>query len=642
MVENMQMVNILAPEKELNRIIAVCIDAGCFHLEDSPLAEGYAGFLKLNEENPYGEKLRAMLEVLDYCSITPKLTFSKDTVFENEELDSVLAALQDSLHELHTDREKYKNEIEQCRKNISQLSHFLGLDLNISRAIHSNFIKVRFGKLSRDGFAKIKEYTAENPYILFTPCSVENDFYWGVYMTPSEYVEQADRVFASLFFERLRLPDGAGEPEELIEGYKKQLEAAEKALKETEEIIDWYFIKHGDDFLKLYSQIKREYDIFEYRRYATKYKDKFIMLSGWVPLSEVAGFEEKIKTVEGCSVVDIAPEGSDKKRITPPTKMKNPKLFRPFQFFVEIYGVPGYNEVDPTAFLAITYTLLYGIMFADVGQGLVLALVGYLMYKLKKMPLGRALIPCGISGCIFGFVFGSVFGFEEVLNPLYQALGFSEKPFPVMDNAVNLLALSVGIGIVLIIMALFMGVIAGFKKKNYGDAIFGANGIAGLVLYLSVLVLAGGMLLGISLPTLPIVLIGIVLPVVLIFLHVPLGSLVSGEGFKIEGVGDFILENFFELFEVLLGYFTNTISFLRVGAFVLIHAGMMMAFTALSEMVGGGVAGAVMMIFGNAFVIALEGLLVGIQVLRLEFYEMFSRFYEGDGRPFTPVRIKAD
>ncbi len=101
------------------------------------------------------------------------------------------------------------------------------------------------------------------------------------------------------------------------------------------------------------------------------------------------------------------------------------------------------------------------------------------------------------------------------------------------------------------------------------------------------------------------------------------------------------MENFFEVFEFVLSYLTNTISFIRVGAFVLVHAGMMMVVFMLAEMTS-GIFYALIIILGNVFVMALEGLLVSIQALRLEFYEMFSRFFDGDGRPFTPVVIGSE
>ena len=282
--------------------------------------------------------------------------------------------------------------------------------------------------------------------------------------------------------------------------------------------------------------------------------------------------------------------------------------------------------MDPTVFVAITYTILYGIMFADLGQGIVLALAGYLMYKLKKMDIGKILIPCGISGAFFGCIFGSVFGFEHVLDPLYKMIGFSEKPIDVMSSATTLLAFSIGIGVVLVIVAMVFNVFSKIKKRDIGNALFGQNGVCGIMLYSSILLVAGGIVLHLNIPTVPIILIGIALPLILIFLEKPLSGLVEGKGF--------------ELFEVLLSYFTNTLSFLRVGAFVLIHAGMMTAFFALAEIMGSGAPYVIMIIFGNIFVTALEGLLVAIQVLRLEFYEMFSRFYIGDGRLFTPLKSK--
>lgn len=137
----------------------------------------------------------------------------------------------------------------------------------------------------------------------------------------------------------------------------------------------------------------------------------------------------------------------------------------------------------------------------------------------------------------------------------------------------------------------------------------------------------------------PLYVIGlIVIPLIAMFFRTPLGNLMKGRKPFTEGIGNFIAENFFELFEFLLSYVTNTLSFLRVGGFVLSHAGMMLVVMTLAE---GAAAGAslVIIIIGNIFVMGLEGLIVGIQVLRLEFYEMFSKFYEADGHAFTPVKV---
>lgn len=146
----------------------------------------------------------------------------------------------------------------------------------------------------------------------------------------------------------------------------------------------------------------------------------------------------------------------------------------------------------------------------------------------------------------------------------------------------------------------------------------------------------------INILNLPFILLCIVLPLLVIFLKEPLTKFVKGYKHvkPEEGIGSFIIENFFELFEVLLSFITNTMSFLRVGGFVLSHAGMMAVVMTLSSMFTS--ASPVIVVIGNLFVMAMEGLIVGIQVLRLEFYEMFSRYYEGDGKPFQPVSALAE
>ena len=137
------------------------------------------------------------------------------------------------------------------------------------------------------------------------------------------------------------------------------------------------------------------------------------------------------------------------------------------------------------------------------------------------------------------------------------------------------------------------------------------------------------------------ILLVIVLPLVLIALKEPLARLCEHKrDFKPEGgAAGFIMQTFFELFEMMLSYITNTLSFLRVGGFVLSHAGMMSVVMTLAEMVG-ATGSPVVVIIGNIFVMGLEGLLVGIQVLRLVFYETFSRFYEGDGKPYVPAKVE--
>ena len=299
-----------------------------------------------------------------------------------------------------------------------------------------------------------------------------------------------------------------------------------------------------------------------------------------------------------------------------------------------MYGMPDYNGLDITGFVAVTYTFLFGMMFGDLGQGFVLALAGMLMWKLKGMPLGKILIPCGISSMIFGLVFGSFFGYEHLLDPLYLRLGLPGKPIEVMDSINTVLILAIGIGIGLVTAAMFINIIANIKAKNIGEALFSNNGLAGIILYLLLVNLVASFMSGRqfipSVVCLPV--IGVC--ALILFFKEILIALTDGEKDKMpDNVTDFILQNVFEMLEYLLSYFSNTVSFLRVGAFVLVHAGMMMVVFSLA----GTHENIFVIILGNALVIVLEGLLTGIQALRLEFYEMFSRCFEGSGRAFRTI-----
>ena len=165
-----------------------------------------------------------------------------------------------------------------------------------------------------------------------------------------------------------------------------------------------------------------------------------------------------------------------------PTKLKNPLIFRPFEMFVRMYGVPGYGEFDPTTIVALTYSLFFGIMFGDLGQGLCVSLIGLLAWKLKKLELGKIMIPIGIFSAGFGVVYDSVFGYEGVLSRLI----FGEERelvFTPSNHMMPALGITIAIGVVFIAVAMIMNIINSFKRKDLENALFGPNGLAGLIFY---------------------------------------------------------------------------------------------------------------------------------------------------------------
>ena len=332
---------------------------------------------------------------------------------------------------------------------------------------------------------------------------------------------------------------------------------------------------------------------------------------------------------------------------TPPTILKNSWFTRPFRMLVEMYGLPNYNGFNPTAFVAVTYTLLFGIMFGDLGQGFLVVLLGLIVGKKLNKDAGGMMIRCGLSSMVFGTLYGSVFGYEDLLDPLFEQLGTDFLPLKIFKQTNFILITAVAIGVALIILSMMINIYIGFKQRDYEKAIFGCNGIAGLIFYSSLAAgLVGTLMFDIKIMSAPFIIFLIVIPLVCIFCRVPFSIAVKYKKFRLSAdeeekmtIGGFIVENFFEMFEFMLSYISNTMSFLRVGGFVLSHAGMMLVVMTLME---GASAAAqpIVLVIGNAFVMAMEGMIVAIQIIRLEFYEIFSRFNESDGVPFEPVGAK--
>ncbi len=282
--------------------------------------------------------------------------------------------------------------------------------------------------------------------------------------------------------------------------------------------------------------------------------------------------------------------------------------------------------------------VLFGGMFGDVGQGLVISLVGYLIYRKSKNQLGKIMMYLGGMSFAFGFVYGSLFGDEHLIGDL---LGY--KPINPMEVTMEILVVTIGFGIFLMLIAMVISIKNSYDQHKIGKLLFDRNGIAGLVFYLTVLGIILASIMNIEVSPI-IVLVFIVAPMILIFLAHPLGNLVEGKSHILPAdKGGFFIEALFELIETLLAFLSNTISFMRIGAFALNHVGFFLAFHMLSDIVAessGKAGGVVVMILGNILIIALEGLIVGIQGMRLAYYELFSRFYEGDGVEFKPFSIK--
>ena len=647
-IEKMNLVQITGNAQTFDRVLRRCSATGMFHPE-AP-TDGGAAYRQASAENPYKQPLGKVIDIAATSGLSLKYEPEYHSELHTEDIEKYLAEIEEQLGGLGEERMAWTGEIDRYDAALGQLVHLDALDMSLDDIFACKYLQVRFGRLPTESYNKL-EYYAQRLFECVS-LSGDRDYHWCVYFTTHDHKAEVDEIFRSLYFERIFIPEYVhGKPGEARIYMETELKKAQAGLADVTKRLSALAKKNEELLDEIYSRLRFLSEAFDLRKYVTVYDKLFeqiefepARITGFVTARNAKKFATAFDDMENV-VVDIRPPDSDN-RFTVPTKLRNNRFVKPFQMFVEMYGTPRYNEADPTPFLAITYTLLFGIMFGDVGQGIVIALLGLLLWKQKKMVFGRILMRIGASAACFGLLYGSVFGLENALDPLYHALGMPGKPVEIMEAATinNLLIAAVAIGVVFLLLSLLFNVYIGLKNRDWEKSIFGNNGVAGIVFYVAVLAGAVTMLLGgRNLFTPLYVLLLIILPILVIFLKEPLGHLASGSRhLKPEGgVGSFILEGFFELFEVVLSFVTNTMSFLRVGGFIISHAGMMSVVLTLREMVSGG-GGIAVLIIGNVFVMALEGFIVGIQALRLEFYELFSHYFDGQGKPFSPIVIGSD
>lgn len=640
-VAELKAVNIIGKLDILDDVVIACGSSDIFQADDA--SKFYAEnkkFLPISDKNPYTDLLTKFDEALSLSGISLEQLDTKNKAMSYEELSEYTDKIYSDLTRLTEDKKVCLSEIEQCKQSIANTSHFLGFNLEMDKISACKYIKTNFGRLPIDGYKKLNMYE-DNPYVMFIPCTRDATHYWGVYISPVEHSSNVDRIFSGLFFEPVEITGmDNSTPEKYCETLNRHLtELNGNYLQLCDRFND--FISANKEMMTLvHSKIVELNTYFGIKSYVINHDGNFI-LAGWIPAKQENEFKNKISKIQNIEYTITSPK--DNKRLNPPVKLKNPRFFRPFEFYVDMYGLPDYNEIDPTPFVAITYSLLFGVMFGDLGQGIVLSVVGLFMFHVMRMKLGRIIARCGVFSAFFGIVFGSVFGFEHALDRFYKIIGFDEKPIEVMDSNVTniIIYAAVGVGIVLLLIAMLLNIYSSLTRHDYESGIFGPNGIAGFVFYSSLVFgLAATLLFDKSVINIAYVIFLIILPLLLIFLREPLGKLCKHDkNWQPESWGGYLAQSIFELFETVLSYVTNTMSFLRVGAFVLVHAGMMLVVFTLADMTS-GIPYLIILIVGNIIVIALEGLLVGIQALRLEFYEMFSRFYNGQGRAFTPIHVE--
>lgn len=639
-IEKLELVSIAGAAPSLNEAIVACLQSKVFHIENASKLLGNAEDAggRMSEENPYAEPLRALTE-FDLRRI--RIDAEKEPLpaeFSPEQILSECGRISEKLKDVRDHLAAARKQVADYESAAIHLKNLTGSDFDLGELTKCKHILYRFGRMPEENMQKLDFYSDEG--FVFQAYHTAHEYVWGFYFAAKERIMTVDAIMKGLLFERYELPDDiSGTPEQALADLQIKLTEKKSELEKLEKEESAIYEAESDLLGRMYRFAKYQNEVCKLRSQCIVTQDKFSLM-GYVPVSEKEQFKKYIDNVPELSVIYEAPWADSK--VQPPVRLKNGWFTKPFNMFVEMYGLPNYNGYNPTTFVAITYTLLFGIMFGDLGQGILLALIGVFLDKKKNFSLGAIMARLGVSSAIFGTLYGSVFGFEEALDPMYESLGISFLPLKAMENSNVIIFGAVGIGAVIIIISILVNIIVKLKRRNFEDAVFSNNGIAGLAFFISALLLVVGIVAGQQIVPQRALIAAMVLTMVLMFFREPLGHWMAHKHYEMPGMGDFIASNFFECFEFLLGYATNTLSFIRVGGFVFSHAGLMSVVMLLSDMIGKDHKSVITIIVGNLFVMCLEGLIVGIQVLRLEFYEIFSRCYEGDGKPFTPISVTFD
>lgn len=639
MIERMKFLNITGPKDDIDRVIETYISKYDFQIENA-LSElkDVKELHPFTDTNPYKNVLSISQELKEYFK---NVDFKSNRQMSIEEAEELTNTLYDKVNAFSQKKSDFEAELAKYEEKLKNVQYFIGLDYDTEKILHFKYVNFRFGSMPKEYYEKFMTFIYDSIDTIFYKAREIDDRVWGVYFVPETISDQIDAIYSSMHFERFFLPEGyEGTPAAASKHLEEKIQSINNEIASVDSKIVKTLEDRRDDFLLANHVLNRFNRVFDVRKYAAATRENrsdkrvFYIICGWLTEKDAAKLSKELE--DEPNTFCLSEKDLSKVLSTPPVRLKNNVLFRPFEMFVEMYGLPNYREFDPTVLVGITYSILFGFMFGDVGQGLVLLILGSILACTKKLRLAGIIARCGFFSTIFGFLFGSVFGFEDIIQPLWLRPAKAMTALPVIGNLNTVFIVTITLGMAIIILMMILNILTKLRFKKPGEALFDTNGVAGLVFYASALATMVLFMAGYELPASIVLIIMFVIPLILIFLKEPLAKMVEKEHVHLEGgVGMFVLQGFFELFEVLLSYFSNSLSFVRVGAFAVSHAAMMEVVLMLSGAESGHI-NWIGVVLGNIFVMGMEGLIVGIQVLRLEYYELFSRFYTGGGRAFTP------
>lgn len=619
----MKHVRLLVIEEDLPRASLTLAELASFHADPRPPEnEGFAGSPGLAYRDTWQQAQSRLDKITKLIPLPPQEALLDPRVIPEEELvdtNTWLGAIWDECSLYEEEFRAIDEEERLTREQQSALSNFeaLNIDLGMLRS-KTRFLDFYVGVVP---YANVRQLTGAvglADHLLFQYMVTGEDAHVVIVGPSGDQEAQLESVLRSAGFRHLPIPPELDhEPEVMRAELARRYEAISSRREAVRHRLrDWSAglmarLTASRELLRLSEPLVRLDP-------SIRGRGALAHLAGWVPATAVPrleqGLRETLSLPFALSSRDPLPE---ERPLVPTISTRNP-LLAPFALLVRQYGIPRYGEIDPTPLFAISFLLMFGTMFGDVGQGGVI--VGLAWFFRSRLGRFSAFgLMAGLSSILFGFLFGSVFGLEHWLPALWM---------PPLHDPLLLLKLALGWGIFFIAIACILATYNRLMVGNWAGAIFGHHGLVNLIFYLALAWGGLGLAQGAGFGAWPALLV-----------ILSLGGLAWHGWVHLDSpLAERVLVVSIETLETIIGYISNTLSFLRVAAFSLNHAALALAIFTLADMMG-PVGHGVTLVLGNVFMIILEGGIVLIQVLRLEFYEGFARYFSGDGHAFTPLRL---
>lgn len=647
----MRLIELMVLREDIHSVLKYLGELGEFQFQQEFASDSSDSAKRLNPDASVFERLqqvRAALDLPDLDGYKVSVPLPSDADFESA------TKIIDSVEDIHKKELTAADEEKRAVSAYKEALAFANLKVSYSDLESLSFLTLRIGKIDPEKIDDLKARLGSRGIIV----KLGDDDSRILAASSKKARFALDGELKEAGFTELQVPkDFKGIPDEVLLTLERNKTEAAAALEEIQTERRNFAETHKDELyrlLQIYSIGSQIYSV-ENSLESTEFVYR---ITGWIPaflirkvmkdLDELtqsrAGIREFLPT-EVPSVIS----GQEKV----PVQVKHGKIVSNFERMIFSYGSPLYGTIDPTPFVALFFTVLFGIMFGDAGQGLCFLIIGILCC-LKKIKIsgwekfGGIFCCIGISSTIMGLLTGEFFANETLLRPfaLWVTGLFGTPHAPILHMMPSsdpasitrmfaFFGFTISIGFIINSCGLIINIINQFSLRRIGKALFGKTGISGAVFFWYVIVFAVRVALFNHAPAA----YDWVIISVSLFLTACseiFQRLVDGERPILEnGLFSAVIGAVVEIIEVISSYLSNTVSFVRVGAFALAHAVLGYIINTFVELAPGA-GGIAVAILGNAIVVVLEGMIVAIQVVRLQYYEFFSKFFSETGREFKP------